>query len=216
MVLLALPVHRDPLRLPGRRQQQPGHDYPGGLRPGQRRLRAGRQRPPPPRRRAPRPAGPGFADRPAPRTARGRRRRRSRLNSAGDVAALSVVPTTSPQAPATERLVHRLRDEILPAATADTGLRGARRWGHRGSHRHERRRRRAAAGARRAEWSPCRSCCSSWCSAARPWRPRPQCMNVLSIAAAYGVVALVLEGGSRRRAGSASTARHRSRGSSPS
>jgi RND superfamily putative drug exporter len=44
-----------------------------------------------------------------------------RLNSAGDVAAVSVVPTTSPQAPATERLVHRLRDEILPAATADSG-----------------------------------------------------------------------------------------------
>ena len=43
-----------------------------------------------------------------------------RLNGAGDVAALSVVPTTSPQDPATELLVHRLRDDILPAAIADT------------------------------------------------------------------------------------------------
>jgi len=44
------------------------------------------------------------------------------LNDAGDTALLSVVPSTSPQDKATEDLVDMLRDENIPAATAGTGL----------------------------------------------------------------------------------------------
>ncbi len=44
------------------------------------------------------------------------------LNPAGDTALLRVVPATSPQDEATEDLVNRLRDDAVPAASADTGL----------------------------------------------------------------------------------------------
>ena len=43
------------------------------------------------------------------------------LNDAGDAAALTVVPTTGPQDEATGRLVHTLRDQVLPDAVAGTG-----------------------------------------------------------------------------------------------
>jgi putative drug exporter of the RND superfamily len=43
------------------------------------------------------------------------------LNDAGDAAVLTVVPTTGPQDEATESLVHTLRDEVLPGAVAGTG-----------------------------------------------------------------------------------------------
>ena len=43
------------------------------------------------------------------------------LNPAGDTAVLTVVPTTGPQDQQTEDLVHRLRDTTIPAATRDTG-----------------------------------------------------------------------------------------------
>lgn len=41
----------------------------------------------------------------------------------GDAAVFTVIPTTSPQDPATADLVHHLRDDVLPDATADTGAR---------------------------------------------------------------------------------------------
>jgi RND superfamily putative drug exporter len=44
------------------------------------------------------------------------------LNTAADAAILIVTPTTSPQDGATNDLVHRLRDDVLPPATADSGL----------------------------------------------------------------------------------------------
>jgi len=44
-----------------------------------------------------------------------------RLNDDGDTAILTVLPTTGPQDAATEDLVHRLRDDVIPAATAGTG-----------------------------------------------------------------------------------------------
>jgi putative drug exporter of the RND superfamily len=40
-----------------------------------------------------------------------------------DAAILQVYPTTSPQDPATNRLVHALRDDVIPQATADSDLR---------------------------------------------------------------------------------------------
>ena len=46
----------------------------------------------------------------------------ARLNQAGDTAVLTVVPTTGPQDPATEDLVRHLRDTVLPTATIGTGL----------------------------------------------------------------------------------------------
>jgi RND superfamily putative drug exporter len=43
------------------------------------------------------------------------------LNDAGDAAVLTVVPATGPQDEATESLVHTLRDRVLPGAVAGTG-----------------------------------------------------------------------------------------------
>jgi len=43
-------------------------------------------------------------------------------NGAGDTAVLTVVPATGPQDEQTQELVHRLRDEVIPAATAGSGL----------------------------------------------------------------------------------------------
>ena len=50
------------------------------------------------------------------------------MNDAGDTAVLTLIPTTSPQDAATEDLVDTLRDDAIPAATADTDLTVARRW----------------------------------------------------------------------------------------
>jgi RND superfamily putative drug exporter len=44
------------------------------------------------------------------------------VNEAGDAAVVTVVPTTGPQDEATEDLVHTLRDDVLPASTAGTGV----------------------------------------------------------------------------------------------
>jgi RND superfamily putative drug exporter len=47
------------------------------------------------------------------------------LNDTGDAAALTVIPTTGPQEQATENLVHTLRDRVLPAAVAGNGARAS-------------------------------------------------------------------------------------------
>jgi putative drug exporter of the RND superfamily len=44
-----------------------------------------------------------------------------RLNPAGDTALITVVPSTGPQEAATEDLVQTLRDDVIPAATKGTG-----------------------------------------------------------------------------------------------
>jgi RND superfamily putative drug exporter len=44
------------------------------------------------------------------------------LNDRGDAAVISVVPATGPQDEATEDLVHTLRDDVIPAAVAGTGV----------------------------------------------------------------------------------------------
>jgi RND superfamily putative drug exporter len=44
------------------------------------------------------------------------------LNDGGDATVISVVPTTGPQDEATEDLVHSLRDEVIPAAVVGTGV----------------------------------------------------------------------------------------------
>ena len=43
-------------------------------------------------------------------------------NAAGDTAIIQLIPTTAPQDKATEDLVDRLRDDVIPRATAGTGL----------------------------------------------------------------------------------------------
>ncbi|MPZ94396.1 MAG: MMPL family transporter [Propionibacteriales bacterium] len=44
------------------------------------------------------------------------------VNETGDAAVLTVFPETGPQDAATEDLVHSLRDDVVPAATAGTGI----------------------------------------------------------------------------------------------
>ena len=44
------------------------------------------------------------------------------VNETGDAAVVTVVPTTGPQAEETEALVHTLRDDVIPASVADTGV----------------------------------------------------------------------------------------------
>ncbi|HEV7759041.1 MAG TPA: MMPL family transporter [Acidimicrobiales bacterium] len=44
------------------------------------------------------------------------------VNDRGDAAVISVVPATGPQDEATEDLVHTLRDDVIPAAVAGTGV----------------------------------------------------------------------------------------------
>jgi RND superfamily putative drug exporter len=44
------------------------------------------------------------------------------LNPAGDTAVMSVLPTTGPQSPRTEDLVHQLRDITIPTATRGNGV----------------------------------------------------------------------------------------------
>jgi putative drug exporter of the RND superfamily len=44
-----------------------------------------------------------------------------RLNPAGDTALITVVPTTGPQEAATEDLVHRLRDGVIPVVASGSG-----------------------------------------------------------------------------------------------
>ena len=46
----------------------------------------------------------------------------AQLNPAGDAAIITVFPTTGSQSVATEHLVHRLRDTVLPQTLAGTGL----------------------------------------------------------------------------------------------
>jgi putative drug exporter of the RND superfamily len=45
------------------------------------------------------------------------------MNRAGDAAVMAVMPTSSPQAEATADLVHRLRDNVLPTALESSGTR---------------------------------------------------------------------------------------------
>ena len=110
-----------------RRQRPHPHDPAHRLRPAGRRLRARVQRPDPGRRRAPAPAptrrssqqvhdalqaDPGIAAVTAPV-----------LNAAGDTAVLTANPTTAPQDERTDQLVRHLRADVLPATVAGTDAR---------------------------------------------------------------------------------------------
>jgi RND superfamily putative drug exporter len=45
-----------------------------------------------------------------------------RFNAAGDTAVLTVIPTTAPQDGATNDLVHRLRNDVIPSVTRGSGM----------------------------------------------------------------------------------------------
>ena len=118
----------------------------------------------------------------------------AQLNPAGDTAVLTVVPTTGPQAQATEDLVRSLRDSVLPTATAGTGV-----TAHVGGV--------TAASidstaniAKRIPLLIGGVVLLSMVLLLVSFRSvvvavKAAVMNLLSVAAAYGVVALVLQGG---------------------
>ena len=122
-------------RHPRRRQRRHAHDAAHRLRRAGRRLRPRVQRPDPGRRR-----GPGAG---RPRRGRPRSTTRCRptpaiaavtapvFNPAGDTAVLTANPTTAPQDERTDQLVRHLRSDVLPA-TVRAPTRGcrspARRW----------------------------------------------------------------------------------------
>ena len=148
VVLLAGPGARGDVGARPPRRRRPGHaaegaDRPPGLRPARRGLRGRLQRPDPDRRRRER--------------RRRRRRRRStsgvqglegvasvgepQLNDEKTVAIVFVTPDSAPQDEATDKLVDRLRNDVVPAATRgrrrgrlrlgpDGGVQGHRRSDH--------------------------------------------------------------------------------------
>ena len=125
LLALAAAVPRRPLRVPRRRQQPRGDQQPPGLRHAGRRLRRRHERPAPPRGRGAAGSSAGALDQisaavaetsgvaaVAPAT----------LNPEGDTAVVTVIPTTGPQDPETVDLVNTLRDDVLPSATDGTGV----------------------------------------------------------------------------------------------
>ncbi|MGZ4633022.1 MAG: MMPL family transporter, partial [Actinomycetes bacterium] len=116
------------------------------------------------------------------------------LNQAGDTAVFSVVPTTGPQSPRTEDLVHRLRDTTIPGVTHGTGttvhVGGVTATSIDSTHNIARRIPLLIGGVVILSMLlllvSFRSVAVALKAAA---------MNLLSVAAAYGVVALVLQGG---------------------
>ena len=107
------------------RRGRPGHpaqraDQPPRLRPARGGLRPRLQRADPDRRRRQRRRAGAAADlrrRAGPRRT-SRPSREPQLNDEKTVAIVFVTPTSAPQDEATDNLVDRLRDEVVPAATA--------------------------------------------------------------------------------------------------
>ena len=174
-------VPRRPVRLP-RRRQQPRRT----TRPGRRTtcwptaFGAGHERPAAAGRRAARRSGGDAAleqvagalrstDRASPPSPP------ASVNPAGDTAVFTVVPDHRPAGPARPRTwCTRLRDDVLPAATAGTGARRARRRRDGDLDRQHREHRQAASRCSSAAWCCCRCCCCSCRSAASRSRSRPR------------------------------------------
>jgi RND superfamily putative drug exporter len=116
------------------------------------------------------------------------------LNAAGDTAAILVIPASGPQEAATEDVIHRLRDEVVPAVTA-----GSDAEVHVGGA--------VAAFMDESEFMGARLplfvgavIALSFVLLLVVFRSllvavKAAAMNVLAIAAAYGVMALALQGG---------------------
>jgi putative drug exporter of the RND superfamily len=116
------------------------------------------------------------------------------LNPAGDTAVLSVLPTTGPQSPRTEDLVHQLRDTTIPDATKGTGLDvhvgGVTATSIDSTHNIARRIPLLIGGVVLLSMLLLLVSFRSVAVALKA-----AVMNLLSVAASYGVVALVLQGG---------------------
>jgi RND superfamily putative drug exporter len=116
------------------------------------------------------------------------------VNTAGDTAVLTVVPREGPQAGATEALVEELRDDTLPAAVDGTGLTvhvgGATAVAIDSTDNIAKRIPLLIAGVVLLSMLVLVVAFRSLAVALKA-----AAMNLLSVAAAYGVVALVLEGG---------------------
>jgi RND superfamily putative drug exporter len=112
------------------------------------------------------------------------------LNPAGDTAVLTVLPATGPQDARTEDLVHRLRDETIPASGATVWVGGVTATSIDSTENIARRLPLLIAGVVLLSMllllASFRSVAVALKAAA---------MNLLSVAAAYGVVAYVLQGG---------------------
>jgi RND superfamily putative drug exporter len=118
----------------------------------------------------------------------------ARVNPAGDTAVLSVIPTTGPQDPATEDLVHRLRDTTIPTVTDGTGttvhVGGVTATSIDSTSNIARRIPLLIGGVVLLSMLLLLVAFRSVAVALKA-----AVMNLLSVAAAYGVVALVLQGG---------------------
>jgi RND superfamily putative drug exporter len=116
------------------------------------------------------------------------------VNSAGDTAVLTVQPTTGPQSATTEALVHRLRDSVIPAATDGSGvavhLGGVTATSIDSTSNIARRIPLLIGGVVLLSMLLLLVSFRSVVVAVKA-----AVMNLLSVAAAYGVVALVLQGG---------------------
>ncbi|BCB91187.1 MMPL family transporter [Phytohabitans suffuscus] len=116
------------------------------------------------------------------------------LNPAGDTAVLTVQPQTGPQDKRTEDLVHRLRDETIPAATAGSGatvrVGGVTASSIDSTENTARRLPLLIAGVVLLSMVLLLASFRSVAVAVKA-----AAMNLLSVAAAYGVVAYVLQGG---------------------
>ena len=118
----------------------------------------------------------------------------AQVSKDGRTAVFTVVPTTGPQSPKTEDLVHRLRDTVLPSAISGTGLAvhvgGVTATSIDSTHNIAKRIPLLIGGVVLLSMLlllvSFRSVAVALKAAA---------MNLLSVAAAYGVVALVLQGG---------------------
>jgi RND superfamily putative drug exporter len=116
------------------------------------------------------------------------------VNAQGDTAVFSVIPTTGPQSPRTEDLVHRLRDTTIPRVTEGTGtvvhVGGVTATSIDSTHNIAQRIPLLIGGVVLLSMLLLLVAFRSITVALKA-----AAMNLLSVAAAYGVVALVLQGG---------------------
>jgi RND superfamily putative drug exporter len=116
------------------------------------------------------------------------------LNDAGNAAVVTVVPTTGPQEKGTEDLVHTLRDDVLPAALGGTGA-DASVGGTTASFIDD-----SEHTSSRLPWFIVGVLALSFLLLTMAFRSlavpiKAAVMNLLSIGAAYGVMALAANGG---------------------
>ena len=114
----------------------------------------------------------------------------ARLNPAGDTAVVVVIPTTGPQAAGTEDLVHRLRDDVIPGTDTNAYVGGLTATSIDSTENVAQRLPLLVGGVVLLSMLLLLVAFRSVAVALKA-----AAMNLLSVAAAYGVVAYVLQGG---------------------